>query len=299
MTFHDSKAAFESHLESEGLAVKGGVINDGQIHRFHVAGDKPGTKNGWYVLHTKRISFGAFGSWRTGYCASWQEDSPKSLTATERWQLQMQMAQVREQQRELYALKQDETAARAKRMWDEAQPADAQHPYLRRKGIQPLNLRQLGDRLLVPLIDANQELRNLQQIFPDGEKRFLTGGQVKGCYCLIDAPDLRKVLVCEGFATGATLFKATGQSVMCAMNAGNLQSVALIASSAAALIPSSHVVICADNDHRTPGNPGITQARKAAEAVGADYTWPSSCGDQCECSDFNDIFICPRRQEAE
>ncbi|GAB0151609.1 toprim domain-containing protein [Marinobacterium sp. BA1] len=291
--------AFEQRLESEGLAVKDGVINDGQIHRFHIAGDKPCTKNGWYVMHTKRISFGAFGNWRTGYSASWREDFSDELTATERWELQTQMAQVREQQRELHATQQDETAARAKRMWDQAQPADPQHPYLRRKGILPLNLRQLGDRLLVPLINAEQELRNLQQIHPDGEKRFLSGGQVKGCFCLIDAPDLRKVLVCEGFATGATLFKATGHSVMCAMNAGNLQSVALIANSAVALIPRSHVVICADNDHRTPGNPGITQARKAAEASGADYTWPSICGDQCECSDFNDTFVCPRKQEAE
>ena len=290
---------FAEQMARYGLELKSGVIDDGEIHRFHVAGDKPGTKNGWYVMHTHRISFGAFGSWRTGYCASWKEDFPESLTATERWELQTQMARVREQQRELYVQKQDEAAEQAKRIWNEAQPADPQHPYLRRKGIQPLHLRQLGDRLLIPLIDANQKLRNLQQIFPNGEKRFLTGGQVKGCYCLIDAPDLRKVLVCEGFATGATLFKATGQSVMCAMNAGNLQSVALIASSAAALIPDSHVVICADNDHRTPGNPGITQARKAAEATGADLTWPSSCGDECECSDFNDIFVCPRRQEAE
>ena len=38
---------------------------DGKIHRYRVTGDKPGSNNGWYVLHTGAVAFGAFGSWRT------------------------------------------------------------------------------------------------------------------------------------------------------------------------------------------------------------------------------------------
>jgi len=37
-------------------------------------------------------------------------------------------------------------------------------------------------------------------------------------------------------------------------------------------------VICADNDAGTPGNPGLTHARAAARAVGADVVTPDFAG---------------------
>lgn len=47
------------------------IIADGDIHRFRDERDRPGTRNGWYVLHTDGIPAGAFGSWKTGEHHTW------------------------------------------------------------------------------------------------------------------------------------------------------------------------------------------------------------------------------------
>lgn len=159
--------SFENYMRSQKLAVKGSVINDGLIHRFHVAGDKLGSLNGWYVLHSNEISYGAFGSWRTGFSATWRESYPEFMTVTERKKIETQIAELRKQQKELHLMKQNETAAKAKQMWSSATPANLDHAYIKRKNIKPFHLRQLGNTLIVPLINKELEIRNLQLISPD------------------------------------------------------------------------------------------------------------------------------------
>ena len=51
-------------------------LDDGDIHRFHVPGDKPGTFNGWYCLFADGIASGAFGSWKTGGTSTWCSREP-------------------------------------------------------------------------------------------------------------------------------------------------------------------------------------------------------------------------------
>jgi putative DNA primase/helicase len=41
-------------------------VPDGNIHRFHVPGDKPGSLNGWYLLFADRNVTGCFGSRKAG-----------------------------------------------------------------------------------------------------------------------------------------------------------------------------------------------------------------------------------------
>ena len=43
---------------------------DGRLRRDRVEGDKPGSANGWAVLHDGAIQSGAFGSWKTGATAA-------------------------------------------------------------------------------------------------------------------------------------------------------------------------------------------------------------------------------------
>ena len=51
-------------------------VPDGQIHRFHVPGDKSGTLNGWLVLYLDAIASGAFGSWKSGGSNTWCSREP-------------------------------------------------------------------------------------------------------------------------------------------------------------------------------------------------------------------------------
>ncbi|MCB1676730.1 MAG: hypothetical protein KDI01_10590, partial [Halioglobus sp.] len=57
--------------------------------------------------------------------------------------------------------------------------------------------------------------------------------------------------------------------------------------------PGLEMIIAADDDHRTPGNPGITKAREATRLVQGAMTWPTTCQQEgCICTDFNDVASC-------
>ena len=240
------------------------LVPDGKLRRYRVRGDKAGSANGWYVLHDHPILAGAFGSWKTGESHNWREVREKPPTREERAQLlrQMQAAQAARvvEQAAVHA----QARARAEKLWQQARPATNAHPYLERKRIAAIGIRRLRDMLLIPARDSAGMLHTLQFIGPDGSKRFLSGGRIAGCYYAMGRP-AGALLLCEGYATGATLHQATGQAVAVAFNCGNLPAVAR---ALRAKFPALRIVVCADNDTSTPGNPGTTRAQEAARAVG-------------------------------
>lgn len=246
------------------------LVADGKWHRFRVTGDKAGTTNGWYVLNRGANLYGSFGSWKTDESHNWHEAGAKPLTPEERASMlrHMQAAQAAR------VIEQDrvhgEARVKAERLWGMARPATNAHPYLERKRIAAIGIRRLRDMLLVPARDAAGVLHTLQFIGVDGAKRFLTGGRIAGCYFAMGRPAGR-LLLCEGMATGATLHQATGCAVAVAFNCGNLPAVAR---ALRAKFPVARIVVCADDDSRTPGNPGLTRAREAARAVGGFVAVP-------------------------
>ena len=135
--------------------------------------------------------------------------------------------------------------------------------YLQRKGVNAYGIRQLRDMLVVPVRDAPGLLHSLQFISTDGAKRFLTGGRIQGCYFAIGKP-FDMLLLAEGMATACTLHQATGAAVAVCFNCGNLLPVARALRDK---YPRLRIVVCADNDVATPGNPGLTHGRAAALAV--------------------------------
>lgn len=258
---------------------------DGIIHRFHVPGDKPGTLNGWYVLFADGIASGSFGSWKTGGCHTWSSREPADQREADH--LRQQMEQARRQREADQRQRQQAAAEYARRLRRDARRADPGHPYLTAKGCRPYNLRQLADALLVPLT-LNGELVNIQRIHPDGSKRFLSGGRVKGCCSplgLIQAD--QPLYLCEGWATGATLHENTGHPVACAMNAGNLLAVGQQLQRA---YPDALLIVAGDDDRQTEGNPGKTAAITAAATLGCGLILPPWSGDEpLTLTDFNDL----------
>lgn len=75
------------------------------------------------------------------------------------------------------------------------------------------------------LRDSVRQLSSLQFIDADGNKRFLSGGRVTGCYHAIGTPN-GSICIAEGHATGASIYQATGREVAVAFDCGNLESVA-------------------------------------------------------------------------
>ena len=275
---------FAAAMSAAGLSCSAAIEADGQIHRFHVEGDKAGTKNGWYFLHLAGRPAGQFGSWKAGHHETWIADG-KPMDRSEQAEFAELVQAARRKAKAEQRAKHEAQAVIARQIWMAAGPADPEHPYLKKKRVLPHGLRQQGEYLLVPLFDQFGLLWNFQRIAPDGGKRFHPG-RAGGLHSLIgDFCGPQKILICEGWATGATLHEETEIPVLCAMNAGNLLRVG---EAARASWPASLVIFCADDDRHTDGNPGVTAARAAAQAVGARVIIPQF-PDGAPGSDFNDL----------
>jgi putative DNA primase/helicase len=265
------QAAFLDFCRSVGLGpLKAVDFLEGKLTRWRGEGDKAGAQNCWGVLYTRPTGWGLVGSWRTGAQHHWREIERETTTVAERAEQRRQMEQARQARADELTQVQASAREKAARLWAVSRPATDAHPYLQRKGVHAFGLHQLGPRLVIPARDVDGVLHTLQFIDGDGSKRFLTGGRIAGCYCAIGTPG-GDLLICEGYATAASLYMATGQASAAAFSAGNLQRVAV---ALRGKFPALRIVICADNDTNTPGNPGRTAALQAARAAGALVALP-------------------------
>jgi putative DNA primase/helicase len=109
---------------------------------------------------------------------------------------------------------------------------------------------------------------------------------VKGCYHSIGKPS-GELVICEGYATGASIHEATGYAVAVAFNAGNLPEVAQALHSK---FPTLRLILAADDDWKTEGNPGLAKATEAAKAIGAAVAVPDFGANRPDrATDFNDL----------
>ena len=265
---NDSIDQFRQAIESSGLTPPIVILDDGAIHRFSTSG-KPTHKNGWYMLHTDGIAAGAFGDWREGFTQNWCSKADTSMTEAERFAYRARIKVMQRQRENDLTQRQQLAAADALKRWTAATPC-TQHDYLTRKGILPHGARIEGDKLLIPMRDAAGTVHSLQTIAPDGTKMFMSGGRVKSSYFGIGKPK-GALIVCEGFATGASIHECTGHAVAVAFNAGNLEAVTMVLRTK---YPALKIIIAADDDHQTPGNPGMTKATAAVHVTGAALAVP-------------------------
>ena len=285
----DHRTEFFNALQSGGVgpASPSALVADGLLHRHRIEGDKPGSLNGWHVLHLDSPASGAAGNWRTGARLTWCGKRLQSLTASERALLSQRIEQDRKRAQEAQEARHRDAAAKAARIWADAAPASPRHPYLERKGIAPGIARQSGASLVLPVVDFSGALHGLQFIDGQGGKRFISGMAKAGHFIPVTgmpSPDAR-LLICEGWATGQTLAALSpGAVVLAALDAGNLQAVAV---EARRLFPVLDIVIAADL-----GEVGMTKAKAAAIASRARWIWPKLPADApAWVNDFNDLQI--------
>jgi putative DNA primase/helicase len=243
---------------------------DGKVHRFRVTGDKSGKLNGWAVLHDGQPPFGFFGTWKSDEKHAWRGEPTRPLTNAERAATAQRVKATRLAHALVQAEVHEEARTRAAKLWRTARPATNSHPYLVRKRIPAIGIRRLRDMLVVPARDVRGTLHTLQFISADGSKRFLSSGRIAGCYFSMGTP-IDRLLIAEGLATGSTLYEATGLPVAVCFSCGNMLAVAQALRDK---FPCMRLILCADNDLATPGNPGLTKARQAAQAVGGYLAVP-------------------------
>jgi putative DNA primase/helicase len=270
-SYPDPCRELRAAMGAAGLRTNDPIVADAALHRFHVDGDKPGSRNGWYTLYADKVPAAAFGSWRTGEQHTWCSRPKRAMTFSERAEFKRKMDDAREQRKGEQEKSRQSARNRAKIIWRDAPLAKPGHPYLERKRVKPHGIRQFGDDLMIPIRDAGGVLHSLQFISPSGDKRFLPGGAIRRHFHVIGNPSERALCICEGFATGAAIFEGTGHPTIVAFNAKNLSPVA---QAMRAAFPKLRIVLCADNDCETPGNPGVTEATKAAKLIGGRVALP-------------------------
>jgi len=268
---------FSRAIEDAGLDAPEEFILDGRIHRFRSGSSrKTLDRSGWYVGHVDGIPCLTFGCWRANLTQTIKADIGKK-----RWTPAEEMAHIarinaaKRLRDEEIERDRSVAASTVETIWRDGAQASPDHPYLKRKGVQPHGARVTGDgRLMVPLFSEDGELSSLQYISEDGGKLYHTGGQTGGRFWIIGTLDHPGVLyIAEGFATAATIHETTGRPCVVAYSASNLIPVT---GSLVEMHPGQKIVIVADHDKSGVGQ---RHAEQACAKYGVTYIMPPLEGD--------------------
>ncbi|MGO2203916.1 VapE domain-containing protein [Pseudomonas helleri] len=280
----------------------------GKLTRCKTTQDKGKEKNGWYVIHEHRteknetLIFGSFGDWRSG-------DSNK---------IKVKAGRMSQEERDVMRARQEEGKRRAAEIAANAarraanrasglfkrMPEKGRSAYLDRKQIVGMGVRYAprSGAVLVPMSNVRDQIVGLQVIYPEKQqdtgrdKSYWPYGMSKeGAFHLIGPhPEPGEpVLVCEGYATGASLHMATSLTVAIAFDAGNLS---VVAKAMRERFPGRALIVCRDDDWKTkrpngePWNPGEEKGSNAALIVGGQVVGPVFSGErEIKWTDFNDL----------
>ncbi|EJD5942965.1 hypothetical protein M2J25_004560 [Escherichia coli] len=295
----DARTQFEDFLRANGaiLDARNPVEMDGKKHRIRLQGDTGGKKSGSYVGHLDGHPNGWFNDFRDGGSeinATWsysgEKPDPvaalhiKAISAQEAWNRA-------EQTRLLHDQKARTSAQRYKR----TAQAGHDHPYLQKKGVQAARGVHIDNRqgLVIPLYNTDGQIRSIQTIDPEGNKRLAKDAEKAGNFFVVGGSlkDNHPIVLAEGYATAASCAMALRHPVVMTVDSGNLVKVA---ENLHARYPGSPMLFLGDDDlpkPGRPGNPGKEAAEKAARLTRGTAFVPQFTREEREqgLTDFNDL----------
>lgn len=249
------------------------------IVRFHVAGDKKGTLNGFWRGFLDGVPAGVFGSWKTGQQHNWTMGSAEKWSDADRAAYTAKIERIRAERAEEQLHAHSQVAKAAAERFRGLPAASADHPYCKRKRIKPLNARQDDDLLVLAIQDFDGTIHSLQTIAPNGDKRMMKCGAKKGYHIHIGGSPEGRLLIAEGYATGCSLAQMDADAeVIAAIDAYNMRSVA---EAARERFQDREIVLCGDNDPV-----GVRCATAAAKAIHGLVLIPPTVG-----MDWNDYAL--------
>ena len=281
----DGLESFRSAAEAFGLSIRD-IVTTGQFQR--VPDNAAGKKNrdgGWYILQeADGIYFGAMGSWYRREQQTYCNRQVHEMTAEQRIAIHAAQQQALKESEARHAA----AAEKAEKVIDLAPPADPNHEYLVAKRIKPNGALQRGLDIIIPAMDLKGKVHSYETIGFDKEKRFLKDGAKRGFFFPMGAIS-SPIYIAEGFATGATVHEITGSHTVIAFDRTNLGPVATVYREA---FPEHEIIILADNDQWTEGNPGLTDAKEVEKWIkGVKVVYPTFKNLSTKPTDFNDLFI--------
>lgn len=303
---------FHKAMLDVGIVYAGEISADGALHRFKADGDH--NENGWYVLHTDGLPAGAFGHYKLGIqTVRWCAKPDDQLTRKEQGELKRRTEDAKRKRDQDQERRYAEAAAKAQTILSAAKPASDSHPYLTSKAVPAVPgvlighwpARDADNCLLIPFSTLDGVLTTVQAIAAQGKliktsnKDWLPGGKKSGsCYVMGDPEGSDTVVLGEGYATCASIYEASQLPIIMTGDSGNLLTVA---KQARLRWPSKRLLIGADDDRDTSGNPGMKVAHDAAQAVNAEVVAPDFTPEEIQSwrqqhqgkppTDFNDLRL--------
>ena len=294
----EARTQFEDFLRANGAILdRRDPVMDGKKHRIRLQGDRGGKKSGSYVGHLNGHPNGWFNDFRDGGSeinATWSYSGEKpdpvaalhinAVNAQEAWDRA-------EQTRLLHDQKARTSAQRYKR----TAQAGHDHPYLQKKGVQAARGVHIDNRqgLVIPLYNTDGQIRSIQTIDPEGNKRLAKDAEKAGNFFVVGGSlkDNHPIVLAEGYATAASCAMALRHPVVMTVDSGNLVKVA---ENLHARYPGSPMLFLGDDDlpkPRRPGNPGKEAAEKAARLTKGTAFVPHFTREEREqgLTDFNDL----------
>ena len=298
ISYQDAISDFISSARDDGLEILH-VVPNGRINRFRDLPRGDHNPNGFYALHLDTpIPWGHYGHWSDKNSGKierdWIHKEANNLPAHEYKKL---MEVIRVSKKELItelSKEREKAEGDAMLIWKKSIRIDGDsinHPYLVKKQIKPCGAKlhyEDNARLVIPIFNYKRKLISLQFISDTGEKRFFKGTSPRDGFYIINEFSTGTICICEGFATGVSIYLATGYKVVVAFSAENMLSCAKIVRN---MFKGSDIIICADNDAYREINIGIEKATDAARDTGAVVIYPIFKDVSTSPTDFNDLYV--------
>ena len=260
-------------MRSAGIDPPPKLEIDGQLHRFSTKGRKR-DDSGWYVIFPDEPVAGRFGCWRDQIDCVFKADIGRDLSPAESMAIVRRQSEARAERERARAKKAEVAASTVETIWRDAIAASPDHPYLKKKGIEPHGARLTGDgRLIVPLYAEGGTLSSLQYI-SETEKRYHPGGTTKSCSWTLGEVTPGPIFVAEGYATAATIHEVSNRPCVVAYSANNLPLI--VGQLREAHGQTQEIVIVADNDESRVGR---NKADEASAKYGGRIVMPPTDGD--------------------
>ncbi len=239
----------ENIFQSNDYPTPQNIKNDGKIHRF-------GKKDKyWYICYDNWIVAG-----------DWTGNLPKISQPINQVQYNFLPFPDREylKHKAKQAIKKadaerqkdyEKTALEAQSLWHDLKN-EGESLYLQNKNLKPIQGIKFGNDycgnfIAIALIDNDDKIWTLQKIYDKtfvkgGNKSFLKGGKVKGCYSLFGNLKSLTIYICEGVATALSVLLAMPESLV--VVAYSCHNFDLVAKSIKTRFKGAKIHIIADND---------------------------------------------------
>ena len=281
-TNFDIQPSFEELLIQSGYPSIN-TVRDGKIHRFG-KDDKL-----WYTFHDTHA---VAGDWSeelqpVKWCNKKQWNS---LSKAEQEQKRAEIKALQEQNERERIVLQEKAKIHAQEVIGKDSKSEVSAYLKKKKLVQDGGIFfGSGGELIIPIYDIEGELVSIQTIFQDGKKQFLKNGKTKGCFYEIGKiQNAKEVYICEGYATGLTVYIITKKPVIICFYAGNI-SPAL--ENLTAQYPQINFIIAGDNDAHKEQNTGKIKSEEASKKFGCKVVLPKFKDITTNTTDWNDLYI--------